>query len=500
MQLNADLALFDALDEGVVAVDRGSTIVFVNAAAERMFDYAAADLVGRPLELLIPEASRSRHRRHVEGFRDAGATARMMRDRSGIRGRRRDGSVFDVEASITRSTVGGETVLVAVIRDVTERKAAEARVLESEQHLRAILETCTDAILVADTETGMILEVNERAAELFGCATAELIGLHQSELHPAEDREKFRQTFREHIETGRILVPDATIQRRNGAVVPVEIAARPARIGGRATLVGFFRDITHRKEHERLLVEAREAATAANRSKTTFLANISHELRTPLNAIIGLSEMIAGGFFGPVGHPKYTEYANDIRDSGSHLLDLINDILDLSRIELGKAELSDDDLDLDEEIDQCWRTVRQLIDESGLGCSRRIAPRVRRLRADRRAVRQMLLNLLSNAIKHTPAGGRIEIAAEPTADGGIALSVSDTGVGIAPERLADVTTPFNAANDKGVNNLGGTGLGLAITKGLVERHGGRFEIASRLGAGTTVRLNFPAERVPAAED
>src|SRR5690606_32091645 len=250
--------------------------------------------------------------------------------------------------------------------DVTARKEAEARLRRSEQRHRAILATCTDAILIADAETGLILEANDRAGDMFGCSAEDLIGLHQSELHPPADRARLSQSFRDHVETGRILVPDATIERRDGTVLPVEIAARPAPLDGSTTVVGFFRDITHRRAREAALIEAREAATQASQSKTTFLANVSHELRTPLNAVIALSEMIAGEMFGPSGHPKYREYARDIHDSGHHLLEIIEDILDLSRVELGKLVLQEEAIDTGDVVERCRRTVGQMLAESGL--------------------------------------------------------------------------------------------------------------------------------------
>ncbi len=420
-RIGTDLALFNALDEGVVAVDAAMTIVFVNPATERMFGYRAADLLGTPLDRLIPVESRGQHRQQVERFRDSQASSRMMGARSAVRGLRADGTVFEAEASISRSTLTGTILLMAIIRDVSARREAEARLRASEQKHRAILETCGDAVLIADADSGLILEVNASAGRLFGCEPAELIGAHHSNLHPEADRERLRRAFREPLDSGRAVAQSTTIQRRDGDVVPVEIAARPVTIDGALRIVGFFRDVSHRVEHERRLIQAREAALAADRSKTTFLANVSHELRTPLNAIIGLSQMIAEGMFGTVGHPKYAEYARDIRDSGHHLLDVIDDILDLSRVELDKIALKEEWLDLSAVIDQCERTVVTLAESSGLLCQTRVEPGADRLRADPRAVRQMLLNLLSNAIRHTTQGGRIEIAAETVADGGLVL-------------------------------------------------------------------------------
>lgn len=500
MQVGTDLALFGAIEEGVVAIDERSVIVFFNAAAERMFGYRAAAVLGRSVDLLLPEAARPNHHRHVSGFRKSDAPSRMKSERSEVRGRRIDGSVFDAEVSISKCTIGGSLVLMAIIRDVTERKMAEARLLASEQKNRAVLETCSDAILIADAETGLILEANGQAAGLFGCRVADLVGVHQSELHPEADRERYRNVFRDHLECGCVLVPDAAIQRRDGVVVPVEITARPTKIGGVLLMVGFFRDITHRKEYERQLIEAREAALEANRSKTTFLANVSHELRTPLNAVIAFAEMIGSAFFGPVGHPKYLEYAHDIRDSGQHLLTLINDILDLSQVEAGRIVLHEERLDLAELISECRRSLRQSIADGNLGWNTHIMPTSRHLRADRRAVRQMLLNVLSNAIRHTPEGGHIDVEAKQADDGCLILRVADTGIGIPPERLASVTTPFNARNARTGGAHGGTGLGLAITKGLLEQHGGAFQIQSQHGVGTTVDLVFPAVRIELTGD
>ncbi|SMF82365.1 PAS domain S-box-containing protein [Tistlia consotensis] len=488
-----DLGLLDAFDEGIVVVDRDAVIAYLNPAAERLFGYGTAELLGRPLDLLIPEDARVRHAERIRQFARSGVASRRMRERGAITGRRRDGSQFDAEASISKFEQDGRPLMMAVVRDITERKVAEARLLASEQKHRAILDTCTDAILLADAESGGICEVNERAAELFGCTTRDLIGLHQSELHPLDERDRFRRTFREHLEQGRLLVPDATILRNDGTVLPVEIAARPTVIGERPILVGFFRDISHRKQHERQLERATRAAEAANRAKTMFLANMSHELRTPLNAIIGMSEVIAEQMKGPVGHPKYAEYGADIRDSGHHLLEVINDILDLSRLELDKLELHEEPIELGALLGQCYRTVHRMADEAGIRVSVETGA-TPLLRADRRMVRQMLLNLLSNAVKFTPAGGLIVLAACERERGGIEVSVRDTGIGIPPERLAAVTEPFNLSGERRYQNQSGTGLGLAITKGLLEAHGGTLVIDSAPGKGARVALRFPPER------
>ncbi|EDP65867.1 two component sensor kinase [alpha proteobacterium BAL199] len=371
-------------------------------------------------------------------------------------------------------------------------RAGPVRVAE-EKH-RAILETSGDAIVLANAETGLIVEANDRAGVLFACDASELVGMHQSELHPSEQRDRYRWDFRNARNAGRMLLPDVTIQRRDGTVSSVEITARTIEIDGVLTLVGFYRDISHRKAREYELIAAREAARAASDSKTRFLANMSHELRTPLNAIIGMSELIRSELWGAVGHPKYAEYATDINDSGLHLLDLINDILDFSRVEMGKVTLHDEDIDVTDLLEQSRRTIAGLLEERDLTCVVRVSGSPI-LTADRRAMRQMLLNLLSNAVKHTPPGGRVTITSDVDGQGGLAIVVEDTGRGIPAERLEWITEPFNVDEEISVTRQGGAGLGLAITKRLVERHGGQISIDSSEGFGTSVRLSFPPGRV-----
>ncbi|MEQ8398008.1 PAS domain S-box protein [Thalassobaculum sp.] len=495
MQQNRDLVFLHSLDEGVVGVNDSSTIVFVNGSAERMFGYSAAEMLGQSLDILIPHAHRDRHEADVEGFRQSAQSSRMMQERGGVTGRRKDGNEFDAEVSISKTSFNGGQILLALVRDVTERARADARLRVLEERHRVILETCADAVLLADAVTGSILDANDQAGVLFGCDSSALIGIHKKELR-AWDQDKQDGWCVERTQAaGRAHTPNATIRRRDGRLVPVEITSGMTQIDGAPTLVGFFRDITPHKAREQELVEAQLAAKQGSESKTRFLANVSHELRTPLNAIIGMSELIRDEMWGAIGNSKYREYATDINDSGLHLLDVINDILDYSRIEMDKVTLHDDYIDVAGILDQSRRTVQRLLDESGLTCAlQATGPTV--LIADRRSVRQMLLNLLSNAIKHTPPGGRITLTAEPGKEGDLILTVRDSGGGIPRERLALVTEPFNLDEDISVSRQGGTGLGLAITKGLMERHSGTMSIASRVSEGTTVRLVFPVERVP----
>jgi len=218
---------------------------------------------------------------------------------------------------------------------------------------------------------------------------------------------------------------------------------------------------------------------------------MSHELRTPLNAIIGFSEIMESNMFGPLGSEKYHEYCKDIRSSGEYLLDVINDILDMSKIEAGRIRLDFEDLELDHLLSEAMRVVAARAGEKQLALNARISPNLR-LRADRRALKQIALNLLSNAVKFTPAGGRVTVRGR-AADGCIILGIADSGIGIAKDALTRLGRPFEQVESQLTKSHQGSGLGLAISKSLVELHGGRMRIRSSLGKGTLVVVRLPLD-------
>lgn len=260
-------------------------------------------------------------------------------------------------------------------------------------------------------------------------------------------------------------------------------------------LAGAFNDMAaHLEDNRRDLIDAMKNAQMASRAKSEFLTNMSHELRTPLNAIIGFSELVKGEVFGPLGDPKYRGYAEDIYQSGSHLLDLINEILDLARIEADQMRLRESAVDPSAVIRACERLVRQRAEQAALELTVDLPASGLRLWADERALKQVLLNLLSNAIKFTPSGGRLRVSAEVAVDGCFRLSVADTGIGIAEKDIPLVFLPFGQADGSLARKYEGTGLGLPLARSLAELHGGRLDLVSTPGSGTTVTLQLPAER------
>ncbi|MEX2453670.1 MAG: ATP-binding protein, partial [Rhodospirillaceae bacterium] len=260
--------------------------------------------------------------------------------------------------------------------------------------------------------------------------------------------------------------------------------------GERGALV-ILRDITEQRKAREDLVRAMEAAEIANQSKSEFLANMSHELRTPLNAIIGFSEIMQNEMFGPLGSGNYYEYARDIHESGMHLLHVINDILDLSKIEAGKLSVQLSDVDLQVAIPASARFIAKTANDAGVGVEIRLPADLPLIRADQRMLKQMLMNLLSNAIKFTPTGKRIRVSAARAGPDHVTISVTDTGVGISPEDLPRVLEPFVQVDSPFEGRGEGTGLGLPLTKSLAELHGGGLRIWSRTGLGTRAVIRLP---------
>ncbi len=278
-----------------------------------------------------------------------------------------------------------------------------------------------------------------------------------------------------------------------------ELDEWPTAEGG---LVTFGTDVTKVRARESELLRiggelrmAKEEAEMASRSKSEFLANVSHELRTPLNAIIGFSEIIETELFGPIAPEQYREYAGDIHSSGRHLLSLINDILDLSKVEAGKFELIESDIDIAEAVEAMMRLVRDRAHQGQVKLINALPPVMPVLIGDLRAFKQILLNLLSNAVKFTEAGGTVTLEAVIVSDGSLELSVADTGIGMSPSDLALALTPFGQVDTAFSRRADGTGLGLPLSERLVVAHGGTLDVKSKLATGTRVTVRFPANRL-----
>ena len=371
------------------------------------------------------------------------------------------------------------------------RRCAEARLLQS------TLENIGEGLSVFDSR-GRLIAWNSRFCELLELPTELTVGAPLRDIlmlqavrgdfgrdDPSVEVAKRLEGFYRDVPTTKERVTP------QGRMLQISRRAMPD-----GSVVSVYSDITDLKASERKLIQARSQAEMANHAKSEFLANMSHELRTPLNAIIGFSEIIAHELFGPLGNEKYLDYMKDIHQSSLHLLSIINDVLDMSKIEAGKLELSKEPLNIRHLIGEVIRMMRERADSRGIGLVTKLADEEVEIWADERAMKQIFLNLLSNAIKFSRDGGEVCIRVISDEPGLAVVEFEDHGIGMNEEELERALQPFGQAKPSTTRNYGGTGLGLPITKGLIEAHGGKLAIESRAGQGTIARISLPTERTP----
>ncbi|MDZ7712998.1 MAG: PAS domain-containing protein [Rhodovibrio sp.] len=422
-----------------------------------------------------------------------------------------DGQVKWIRGQAVARREGPDVVVWnGLLTDISRLKDAEAKLRMQQDRYERAVRGSRDGVWDYDLGTDTIY-YTERCYELLG-VDAEALGTQAEAFIQRvipKDRGKLRQTIADHIKHGAPYDIEVRMHVGPAATPPGqtdEPAVRWFRLraeterdadGQAVRIAGTLSDIDELKRQERELIAAREKAELANKSKTEFLANMSHELRTPLNAVIGFAEVIEGQLLGEIGNPRYRAYASDIRESGQHLLSLINDILDHAKIEAGRRELHEEWLRIAELIHGTVRLVRERAHDRGVHLDVLPADGLPRVFADQRGVKQILLNLLTNAIKFTPENGRVTVRAEAGADG-LSLEVADTGIGIAEDDIEKAMAPFGQADNWLTREHEGTGLGLALCKQLTELHGGTLDLDSAPGQGTRVRVTLPADRLEQA--
>ena len=352
--------------------------------------------------------------------------------------------------------------------------------------------------VVEATDIVEVMRINQATVDIYRAPSKEAVidSTAGATMSPGE-LQAFRDQLVSFAEGNTVFATEATERACDGTDVATRIRAviSPHHTDDWSQVLSTVEDVTERRRAEEQLHAAMRQADIANRAKSEFLSNMSHELRTPLNAIIGFSEMIESGTFGPVGDDKYVEYAEDIKTSGHHLLAVISDILDISKIEAGKLDLIETEVDIGQVVTGCLSLVRERAWARSLTMNHSVSADLPELHVDERKLKQILINLLSNAVKFTPEGGRIDVFARLNESGGIEITVSDTGIGIAEADIPLVLSPFGQVEGHLARKYEGTGLGLTLTKSLVELHGGSLALESAPDVGTTVTVCFPATRI-----
>ena len=468
---------------------RDGSFVRVNPAFNRVLGYSDAELKLFPFIDLIPAEDQARVQEVLRKMLQA-PPDREVRIDFKSRARCKDGSIRWLQWV---HKVAGEHIYI-VGCDVTDIKQHEAELYRREEQL-------SEAQKIGRMghwywEVGQQnMEFSDQIYSMFGVEKGLFLPTidNVNGLLLKRDLGRIYKAFQRALVRKKGYEMEFRLRRPKGGIRFIHCEGRckiDPRTGRVEALFGIMQDITERTLHERALREAKEAAESAYASKTRFLANMSHELRTPLNAIIGFSEMMQRQLLGPVGNARYLDYIGGIRESGEHLLDMINDILDMSKIEIGKYELYVEEINVGKIIRLAVHMVEGRAHELQVHLVIDDLPDDVHIVADRRALMQVLLNILSNAIKFTNAGGSVEIRCQDEL-GGVAIVVSDTGVGIPKDKIGIVTMPFEQLSSELTRKHEGSGLGLAITKDLIELHGGTLDIESEVGVGTSVKVLLP---------
>ena len=608
-----------AAGDAIVSIDSRHRIQLFNRQAEVLFGFTKEEVIGQHLHLLLPKSAHAVHAGYLKKYDHTSPGVRLMGGRPEVKGRRKDGSEFPAEASISRTTIGDEIVYTAVVRDLSALKKAQEALVVSEKKMRAIVESMPFGLSISHAESGKIIFVNEAFCALAEAKFDEIIGHELSSfLDPqaggnviagkrgterqlrtgtgalrwcmtasvsmkiggreailcgyydvtdrrtavealrisahnlaeaeriahlgnwqwdltsgglkfsdeayrivgiepesadidyvrflesvhSDDRELVDRSLQlslaesDAYEQGfRVVTPEGT---QRFVLLQAEIERNEA--GQVARMIGTIQDMTDLKHVQEELWMARELAETANRAKSQFLANMSHELRTPLNAIIGFSEIMMLSAGNPLPVAQYQEYAGDINQSGRKLLNVVDDILDLSNIECGHSELDESEFDIAEVINIHAKRLANRLTEARLSLIQQISQPTPRLLADRKLFNQMIENLLSNAVKFTPAGGEIRIQTSLTDDGSLCVEVEDNGIGISSRDMERIFQPFVQAEGHLSRRYDGVGLGLALTKEYVRLHDGVLRFRSEVGTGTKVLIQFPPPRVIVAPE
>jgi PAS domain S-box-containing protein len=488
--------LVDSSPDALIALQPDGTILFWNAGAELVYGHSRDDAMGRNLfQLLAGPEQAGDYEQFIRQTIDAGLAVHESVHR------KKDGSAIyvDITAKAVRDKRGELSFITVNQKDVTPIKVLNHRKILEARYL-GLLETVPDAIVMVNN-TGRIVLVNGQAESLFDYTKGDLLGKPVEILLPLRYRESHVGHRTRYFSEPKTRTMGAGLElfacRRDGSEFPVEISLSPLRTEEGTFAMSAIRDITDRKQLQQELraknqelERQNQLIQQANRLKSEFLANMSHELRTPLNGIIGFAELMHDEKVGPIS-AEHKEYLQDILNSARHLLQLINDVLDLSKVEAGKLDFAPERTDLKSVVGEVCDIVRALAAQKRIRLKTDIDPQLGFVEADVRSLKQILYNYASNAIKFTPDEGRVTVRVRAEGADRFRIEVEDTGVGIHPEDLNRLFVEFQQLDTGSSKQHPGTGLGLALTRRIVEAQGGRVGVRSIPGKGSTFHAILP---------
>ncbi|MBI1300402.1 MAG: PAS domain S-box protein [Alphaproteobacteria bacterium] len=476
--------------------NKASKVIKANNAALKYFNIQKAHIIGQiPKDFMDSENAR-----HFNQSFEVVLTRRKTMTIQALSGYQSDirisGFLIIPKIDINKNIVYLDVLGQPDFRDqsLLERERDDAMSL-----LASIFEVSEVGIIVSN-EDEKIVRVNDSFIRTYGWTRDEIIGADFTTLVTEDDKERTRLNHKKFISVGVRSTGEVKMLRKDKKVVNVLFTSATLKLSqNRKFLITTVMDITHRKQMEQSLREAKDLADTANHAKSTFLANMSHELRTPLNAIIGFSEIMRKETFGPIGNDKYKEYLDDVHMSAEHLLDIINEVLDMSKIEAGRVELAEETFDLHELLSSVSRMLSSRVFSSNIEITHDFFCQTIPVLGDYRLIRQVAINLISNAIKFSPPDTQIILRTEIKKNGDVMASVIDQGPGIAKEKIHLALEPFgqiNKVSDKAASpSEQGTGLGLPLAKAMIELHGGTLSLESDIGSGTIARFTLPKTRL-----
>lgn len=467
--------VLDSAADAILSLEEDGLITGANAAATRMFGYEADGVIGRSLRVLLPELAE-----------DLQEVVESPESRRETLARRSDGHEFPAEVAVGAVDTGRSRIITVIIVDITAREAAQA---EARKLYKAVEHS--PAIVFITDPAGCIDYVNPRFSEITGYPRADVLGRTLRHADPPLVPPEVLDQVLPELAAGRVWQSEFRSRHSDGREYWVAAAVAPIfdERGTTTHHVWVQEDVTARKRIESELVEARDAAQLANRAKSEFLSRMSHELRTPMNAILGFAQLLDTYRVESLSD-KQRDYVRQILKAGTHLLDLINEVLDLARIEAGRVDLSLESVDPRELLDECVTLGRAISAERGIVIIDRSGPLLPRLRADRTRLKQVLLNLLSNAIKYNRPQGEVVIETAAADRGRLSIRISDQGPGIPDSKRAQIFQPFNRLGFE-ASDVEGTGIGLTISRKLVDLMDGRIDFVSGRQGGTTFYIDIP---------
>ena len=477
--------------DAMIATDSAGIILYWSPGAETTFGYASAEALGKSLDdLVVPPADTAEQRvRWVEAREKGRVIYESVR-------RRKDGTLIYVNTAMhaVLGDDGAVRYFVSNKRDITEQKARRDASMLDARYLE-LLEWTSDAVVVVNS-TGRIVLFNKQAETMFGYTAQEILGAPLEELMPVRFRGGHvghRTEFFAHPRTRPMGIGmELAGLRKDGQEFPVEISLNPLHTQAGQLVVGSIRDVTERKHFEKSLQEA-------SMMKSRFLASMSHELRTPLNGIIGFTEFLVDEKPGPL-NPKQKEYLLDVYNSAQHLLQLINDVLDLAKVEAGRIEILPEAFSVERSLKEVRAVINGIARKKGIEVAVSCAPTVGDVILDQQKFKQICFNLLANAVKFTDPGGKVEVRILDGQPGYFQMQFEDTGIGIRQDDMKRLFKEFEQLDSDSTRRFEGTGLGLALTKRLVEYQGGTIEAQSEYGRGTTFIIMLPREYKKGSEE